>query len=492
MQFKKQKQMTRGAGVLMHISSLPSPYGIGTLGKSAHDFVDFLEKSNLKYWQVLPLGHTSYGDSPYSSFSAFAGNPYFIDLDMLIEEGLLVKEEVEKLDFGTDCNFVDYAKLYENRFKLLYSAYKKSDFKTNVNYIKFCEKNLFWLDDYALFMSIKATQQEHSWQEWDEKLKTRDKEALSADKYETDFWKFIQFKFSEQWGKLKSYANSKGIQIVGDIPIYVALDSADVWANSDEFLLDERLCPTSVAGVPPDIFSKTGQLWGNPIYNYKKMEQDNFRWWRERMKMLSTLYDVIRIDHFVGFVHYYSIPAGEKTSENGVWIEGPGEKILEAICEEIGGKKIIAEDLGNQTKKVRALLSKYGIPGMKLLQFAFDSDNKNKNLPKFYKKNIVVYGGTHDNETLVGFFNHNKQMLEFAKKYLGTKEDTIWEIIKSGFKSSANIAIFQIQDYLELDNIARMNTPSTLGGNWIWRSTASILDDKLAEKIKNLVILSNR
>lgn len=488
----KQEPFERGAGTLLPVASLPSDYGIGTFGKAAYDFLDFLYKSGQKYWQVLPIGPTGYGDSPYQSFSAFAGNPYFIDLDILIEEDLLSEEDIEGVDWGEHQSTIDYGKIYLNRYKVLKIAFSRFESK-NTSYKDFCEKNKFWLDDYSEYMAIKDSFQGLEWSKWPEDIRSREEEALKEyrEKLEDDieYWKFLQYKFTEQLICLKNYAHEKGITIIGDIPIYVALDSADVWANIKEFQMDKEKKPTMVAGVPPDIFSDTGQLWGNPLYDWDYMENNNFSWWRDRMKYSALLYDIIRIDHFIGIIRYYAVKFGEKTALNGIWKDGPGEKLINAINEEIGESKIIVEDLGIITERVKKIMKESGYPGMRILQFGFDSDARNDNLARNFPENSVVYGGTHDNETLRGYFqNLSTQERTKARKFLNVKQNRflVWKTIEAGFKSKANTVIFQMQDYLELDNSARMNFPSTIGGNWVWRLVPSQISDDLIHKIRKL------
>lgn len=495
----KQKPLGRGAGILMPVSSLPSDHGIGTFGSEAYKFVDFLKKSGQKYWQVLPLGPTSYGDSPYQSFSAFSGNPYFIDLHILEEEGLIKKGEAEKYSWGDNETDIDYAIIYKNRFKLLKKAYKRSTHKLIDKYKKFCIDNEVWLPEYSIYMAVKTKFGGKEWSVWEEDIRNRKPEALK--KYsvelsdEIDFWKFCQYKFFEQWEKLKSYANKNGIKIIGDIPIYVALDSADVWAHPEQFQLDENRCPVKVAGVPPDMFSATGQLWGNPLYDWEHMENENYAWWRRRMSFSAQMYDIIRIDHFVGIAHYYSIPAEEKTALNGTWIDGPREKLLTAISESVNGKRIIAEDLGISIPIMGRMMKKFGYPGMKLMQFAFDSDKDNPYLPYQYEKNSVVYGGTHDNETLAGYFSHQpKKVLKYARDFLNikTNKEISDAIVREGYKCCADTVIFQIQDLLGLGNEARINTPSTIGCNWRWRLKREQLTEELTLKIYNMTVLYGR
>lgn len=499
MAIKKQERLKRGAGILLPVFSLPSEYGIGTLGYEAYEFVDFLCKCSQSYWQVLPLGPTSYGDSPYQSFSAFAGNPYFIDLDKLCKDGMLTKKELESCNFGNNPEKIDYEKLYKVRFDILHIAFSRSNIETFSPYVEFCKKNSFWLDDYALFMSLKSHFEDKQWLLWDEDIRLYEKSAVEKYKEilkdKISFWKFCQFEFYSQWYKLKDYANKKGISIIGDIPIYVSLDSSDVWVNSTQFQLDDKHIPTAVAGVPPDMFSATGQLWGNPLYNWDKMEKDGFSWWKKRMQFTAEMYDLIRIDHFIGIVNYFSIPYGSQTAVDGKWVEGPSEKLVSAINEVIGEKKIIAEDLGAVTQKVVDLLEKSGYPGMKLMQFGFESDGTNTNLPAYFTNNSIVYGGTHDNETMKGFFDfQSESVIDFAMEYLcvNDKKELTYAVIRSAYASVADTAIFQLQDFLLLDNTARINTPSTLGGNWQWRVKKSQLSSDLSEKICKITSLYGR
>ncbi|MDD3193734.1 MAG: 4-alpha-glucanotransferase [Oscillospiraceae bacterium] len=497
---KKQKPLGRGAGVLLPVFCLPSDYGIGAFGREAYDFVDFLAQAGQRYWQVLPLGPTSYGDSPYQSFSAFGGNPYFIDLNVLIERGLLRKEEAQGLDWGLRPDWVDYEKLYAHRFLVLKKVWFRSGCAQDADFRSFCAENKAWLEEYALFMALKDQFGGREWQLWPEEIRLRQPEAIRECRErlngEIEFWQYVQYLFFAQWSSLKAYANRKGISIIGDIPIYVAMDSADVWVNGSLFQLDDSHHPTAVAGVPPDLFSSTGQLWGNPLYDWQAMERDGFSWWKARMSASAALYDLIRIDHFIGIVNYYSIPAGEETALNGRWMQGPGEKLLNAIGPALGSKRIIAEDLGVVTPAVRRLLRRTGYPGMKLMEFAFDSDSANENLPCYFDKNLVAYGGTHDNETLAGFFGpgQSRKMLRFARRYLNVSQNVQipWALIRAGYASCADTVVFQLQDFLGLENHARINTPSTLGGNWCWRLTKGQLHDDLAVRIRELAELYGR
>ncbi len=501
---KKSTKTTRKCGVLLPISSLPSKYGIGTFSKEAYDFVDFLKKSGQSYWQLLPLGPTSYGDSPYQSFSTFAGNPYFIDIDALIEEGLLDRATADKCDFGSDPEAVDYEKLYKSRFVLLKRAY--NNFMESAAASRKKEFEAFkkspdndWLFDYSLFMALKNDNGGRSWSTWDEGIRLRKKDALkkAGDKYkeEVDFYSFLQFLFFEQWGKLKAYANENGIDIIGDIPIYVAFDSADTWANPDLFQLDKNNNPIDVAGCPPDAFSATGQLWGNPLYRWDYHEKTGYKWWIKRIASCYRIYDVIRIDHFRGFDEYYAIPFGDPTAEHGEWRKGPGIKLFDTVKKELGELRVIAEDLGYLTESVIKLVKKTGYPGMKILQFAFDSREESDYLPHNYTKNCIVYTGTHDNDTTRSWFDKlPRDDKKFCKEYLGIKNsrDAVWEIIRSAFASVSDTVIIPMQDYLELPGEARINTPSTLGGNWIWRMDKDALTDKLCTKMHDFARIYRR
>lgn len=494
------KSFERGAGILMPISSMPSPYGIGTMGRDAYEFVDFLRECNHKYWQVLPLGPTSFGDSPYQSFSTFAGNPYFIDLDVLIEEGLLRKEYVEGFDWGSNAADIAYDKIFVSRYVVLREAYRNSKHKETPEYISFLKENEDWIDDYAVFMAIKLYYKEADWSLWEPDLRFRKPEALA--KYtkllsdDIDFYRFLQFKFFEQWNKLKKYANDKGIEVIGDIPIYVAYDSADVWVNSSQFVLDKNLTPTKVAGVPPDAFTDLGQKWGNPLYDWEKMERDGFSWWKKRMAASAQMYDIIRIDHFLGVVKYYTIPFEDPDARNGEYKKGPGKKLTDVINKAIGDKKLIAEDLGVEIPEATSLLNENEYPGMKVLEFAFGGDRRNVHLPYNYTtQNCVVYGGTHDNETLMGYFNdRNDWELGYAFDYLDTRDrrKMVDQIFRLAYGSIANVVIFQAQDILKLDNRSRMNFPSTLGNNWRWRLLKGQLGTQQKQDLRYLASVFGR
>ena len=489
----------RKGGILLPVSSIPSRYGIGTFSKQAYEFVDFLEKAGQKYWQILPLGPTGYGDSPYQSFSTFAGNPYYIDLEELIGKGWLTREECDACDFGADDGYVDYEKVYLSRFKVLKKAYERSGIGTDGDFLEFREENAFWLGDYALYMAVKNSFDSVSWIEWDEDIRLRKEDAMAAykEKYaaEVEFYEFQQYLFASQWFALKAYANEKGIEIIGDIPIYVAFDSADTWANPELFQLDENCIPVGVAGCPPDSFSATGQLWGNPLYRWEYHKETGYEWWMRRIAYCYKLYDVVRIDHFRGFDEYYFIPYGDATAEFGHWEKGPGYDIFKVMKEKLGKKAVIAEDLGFLTPSVLKLVKKTGYPGMKILQFAFDSREESDYLPHNYSCNSVVYTGTHDNDTTMGWFDTlNRKDKTFAKRYLNitSRKDVHWEFIRAALASVSDTAIIPMQDYLGLGAEARMNIPSTLGNNWKWRMPDGQLTDELAEKIRAMTKLYGR
>lgn len=489
----------RKGGILLPVSSIPSKYGIGTFSKQAYRFVDFLEKAGQKFWQILPLGPTGYGDSPYQSFSTFAGNPYYIDLEELIEKGWLTQAECDACDFGTNDRYVDYEKIYLSRFKLLKKAYERSNIRADEAFQEFRAENAFWLGDYALYMAVKNSFDSISWIEWDEDIRLRKKEAMEAyrEKYaeEVEFYEFQQFLFVTQWFALKKYANKKGIEIIGDMPIYVAFDSADTWANPELFQLDDDCIPIGVAGCPPDSFSATGQLWGNPLYKWEYHKEMDYEWWMKRIAYCYKLYDVVRIDHFRGFDEYYFIPYGDATAEFGHWEKGPGYDIFKVMKEKIGNNPVIAEDLGFLTPSVIKLVEKTGYPGMKILQFAFDSREKSDYLPHNYTNNSVVYTGTHDNDTTMGWYNTlNRRDKAFAKRYLNIKsrKDIQWEFIRAALASVSDTAIIPMQDYLGLGTEARINMPSTLGDNWKWRMLSTQLTDGLAEDIRKMTKLYGR
>lgn len=496
-----QQRFDRSAGILMPVSSLPSPYGIGSFGKSAYDFVDNLVAARQKFWQILPLGPTSFGDSPYASFSAFAGNPYFIDLDKLVEEGLLESDYVHSFMWNMEEQYVDYGLIYNSRFQVLRTAFKNSSHQNLDEYKTFLKENEYWLEGYCLYSACKNKFEGTSWTDWESEIKFRDEESVQELKEELkddiEFYKFVQYKFYEQWNQLKEYANDKEIEIIGDIPLYVAMDSAGVWQHTEFFQLDEELNPTKVAGVPPDVFSETGQRWGNPLYDWKKLEAEDFSWWRKRMEHSARLYDVIRIDHFIGMVKYYAIPAEDEDARNGAWEKGPGLKLIQVMNESIGDKKIIAEDLGVQMPEVVKVLEKSGYPGMKVLEFAFDGNRKNDHLPYYWTQNTVAYGGTHDNDTLMGYFTGLQSWeLGYVREYMecrnGSIEDLVDKIFRTAYASVADLVIFQMQDVLKVGNIGRMNLPSSMGTNWRWRMLQGQFGPEEIEKLRYLCDIYGR
>lgn len=489
----------RRSGILLPVSSIPSKYGIGTFSKEAYEFVDFLKDAGQRLWQILPLGPTGYGDSPYQSFSTFAGNPYYIDLEELIGQGWLTEAECDACDFGSDPGYVDYEKIYLSRFQVLRKAYERSGIRENKDFIKFKEENAFWLQDYALYMTVKNTFESRSWITWDEDIRLRRPAAMEAyrEKYaeEVEFYEFQQYLFAKQWQELKAYANQKGIEIIGDIPIYVAFDSADTWANPELFQLDEDCTPIGVAGCPPDAFSATGQLWGNPLYRWDYHKETGYEWWMKRIDYCYRLYDIVRIDHFRGFDEYYFIPYGDPTAEFGHWEKGPGYDIFEVMKKKLGDKPVIAEDLGFLTDSVIKLVKDTGYPGMKILQFAFDSREESDYLPHNYTRNSVVYTGTHDNDTTLGWYDtFNEKDKDFAKRYLNLQTDNgvPWEFIRAALASVADTAVIPMQDYLGLGSEARINIPSTLGNNWKWRLLSGQADEKTAQKIREMTKLYGR
>lgn len=489
----------RKSGILLPASSIPSKYGIGTFSKQAYDFIDSLEKAGQSYWQILPLGPTGYGDSPYQSFSTFAGNPYYIDLESLIEEGYLTKDDCERCDFGDYDEYIDYEKIYLSRFKVLKIAFQNSNVVKEADFQNYVRDNSYWLDDYALYMAVKNSFDGKSWSEWDEDIKLRKPAAIEyyREKYaeEVMFYQFQQYLFAKQWFALKEYANQKKIQIIGDIPIYVAFDSADTWANPELFQLDDMLTPIAVAGCPPDAFSATGQLWGNPLYRWEYHKETDYAWWMKRIAYCYELYDVVRIDHFRGFDEYYSIPFADETAEFGHWEKGPGYDIFKAMKEKIGNKPVIAEDLGFLTESVIKLVKKTGYPGMKILQFAFDPREESDYLPHNYVANSIVYTGTHDNDTTLGWYNSlSRRDKAFARKYLNirTNKDVQWEFIRAAMASVSETCVIPMQDYLGLGAEARINIPSTLGINWKWRMLPGQFTDELAEHILDMTKLYGR
>ncbi len=479
----------------MSVTSLPGRYGIGCFSKSAYDFVDWLREAGQTCWQILPLGPTSYGDSPYQSFSTFAGNPYFISLEELTEEGVLTKKECQSADFGKRADDIDYEKIYKNRYPLLHKAYERSRISEDPDYVCFAEENRWWLADYALFMAVKDRFGGAPWTEWAEDIRLRRDYAMDYYRrelyFDIEFQQYLQYKFFSQWKKLKAYANEKGIQIIGDIPIYVAMDSADAWAHPELFQLDERNMPAAVAGCPPDGFSATGQLWGNPLYRWEYHKSTGYDWWMSRMWFCFQMYDVVRIDHFRGFDEYYSIPYGEETAVNGHWEKGPGIDLFRCMEQRLGKHQVIAEDLGYVTDSVRKMVQESGFPGMKVLEFAFDSRDSGSAsdyLPHNYAENSAAYTGTHDNETITGWFRSiTDEERQMARDYLCDQHTPAEELYKSFIalvmRSRSDLCIIPMQDYLGLDNQSRMNQPSTLGKNWKWRLVKGDLSDELKEEI---------
>lgn len=488
----------RRSGILLAVSSLPGEYGIGTFSKEAYAFVDFLDRAGQSLWQILPLGPTGYGDSPYQSFSTFAGNPYYIDLEDFINRGWLTKKECEKYQYGND-DAVDYYVIYKAKFALLYKAYKKSLISKDADFIAFKEKNSFWLDDYALYMAIKDDHKGSGWTGWEKDIKLRKKTALDKCRKEfadqIEFYCFQQYFFYMQWNDLKAYANAKGIQIVGDIPIYVAMDSSDTWSHPELFDLDKDCNPINVAGCPPDAFTALGQLWGNPLYKWDYHKETGYEWWMKRLSHCFEIYDIVRIDHFRGFDEYYAIPFGNENAIIGKWLPGPGLEFFKIMKKKLGNREVIAEDLGFLTDSVIKMVKRSGFPGMKVLQFAFDSREESDYLPHTYDKNCVVYTGTHDNDTTRHWYDTlARKDKSFARRYLDVKhpKDAVNKMIRGALSSVAETAIIPMQDYLEMGGEARMNFPSTLGNNWKWRVLSSQLTDTEADRIYKLCKLYGR
>ena len=493
--------MKRFSGVLLSVTSLPSKYGIGCFDQAAYDFVDWLEKAGQRYWQILPLGSTShYGafDSPYQAYSAFAGSPYFISLDALVEEGVLTREECDAVDFGTDPRKVDYKALYENRLPLLHRAYERSNISANGAFNAFCRENFWWLDDYALFMAVREFFGGAGWTQWPEDIRMHYGPALDYYReklyFEVEFQKYLQFKFYEQWSALKKYANDKNILIVGDMPIYVSPDGSDVWAQPEMFQLDAQNRPTQIAGCPPDSFSADGQVWGNPLYRWDYHKATGYHWWVTRMWYSYKLYDMVRLDHFRGFDEYFAIPAGCTSARDGHWEKGPGMDLFNTLKWKLGDRAVIAEDLGLMTDGVRQLVRDSGYPNMKVIQFAFDTADiggANEYLPHNYDHNCVVYTGTHDNETIGGWFNGlDRENKEHVRNYVSDMETANkWmykKLIDLAMRCCADTCIIPMQDWLGLDNTTRMNTPGTVDSNWSWRLTAGQVTEELCENVRNI------
>jgi 4-alpha-glucanotransferase len=489
----------RTAGILMHISSLPSPYGIGTLGKECYEFIDFLKKAGQTYWQILPIGPTGFGDSPYQTYSAFAGNPLLIDIPTLIAEGLVEANDMDATLLNQK-KFFDYAHLFHFKKLLLDKAYsvfvKKGDTARFAAFDEFCEKNAFWLDDYAIYMTIKEHQNLSMWTMWEDDLRLHDEDAVKQFAYENgeeiSSWKFMQFKFFEQYARVKKYANKKGIRIFGDMPIYVSMDSSDIWAHPEMFMLDSDRRPTKVAGCPPDAFAAGWQLWGNPLYDWDYMEKDDYSWWVQRLRYSSQLFDLTRIDHFRGFESFYAIPADRKDAVIGEWVKGPGMALFARIKNELGNIPLVAEDLGFLDDDVRRMLASTGYPGMKVMEFGFGGDDS-EHLPHNIPKKSVCYIGTHDNQTAVGWYlSAEPATKKRIRRYLGlgklaSAEKVCDALIRAAYMSPADTCIIQMQDVLQLGDEARMNVPSTIGnGNWCWRMKHDQLDAGLAKKLKKL------
>ncbi|MGN1002496.1 MAG: 4-alpha-glucanotransferase [Oscillospiraceae bacterium] len=490
----------RSSGVLMHLSSLPSPGGIGTMGRAAYEFVDFLAAAGQSYWQLLPVCPTSFGDSPYQSFSTFAGNPYFIDLEELEHRGLLRRKEYEDIDWESAPDTVNYGALYRKRYPILQLAAARFLAAPPEDFERFCRENAFWLEDYALFMALKERHGGAAWSDWPPELRGREPEALAAARRDCgaalDFWQVLQYLFYAQWRALRTYANGKGVAIIGDMPIYVSLDSVDVWSHPELFQLDESRRPKEVSGCPPDAFSENGQLWGNPLFDWERMEQDGYAWWVRRIGFLCEVYNVLRIDHFRGFDSYYAIPNGAADAREGHWREGPGMKLFRVVERSIGQQPIIAEDLGFMTDSVRRLLADSGFPGMKILQFGFDSRDANSgdHLLHRFPVHCVAYTGTHDNDTLLGWLQTaDPADTARARDYLRlTGREDNWGMMRALWASTAELTVVQAQDILGLGSEARMNTPSTTGNNWRWRALPGRFTPELAQRLRHCMELYGR
>ena len=482
--------MKRSSGIIMPIFSLPSKYGIGTMGKSAFEFADFLRKAGQSYWQMLPMGPTGYGDSPYQSFSTHAGNPYFIDLDMLVEDGLLHYNDVSTLSWGDSDSIVCYEKLFDQRMDVLRKAYTRVYSTAKDSVEAFALQNDSWLPDYGLFMALKEEFDGASWQEWPEDVRCRRADVLERYRIELreeiEFYTYVQYLFFTQWKALKEYVNSLGIKIIGDVPIYVALDSVDVWVNPSLFALDRQYHPKWVAGVPPDYFSEDGQLWGNPVYHWPAHKRTSFTWWLSRIKSAAKFADTIRIDHFRGLYDYWTVPAGSCNARKGKWLKGPGMEFVEVMKSNFPEMEIIAEDLGLLSKEVMDFVAASGLPGMKVMQFSFDASKPERSAPHTYAQHSVCYTGTHDNTTVCGWFSQGlKKDVALAERYLGLneKEGYVKGFIRGGMACPSQLFIAPMQDWLNLDDSARMNTPGTACGNWKWRLSPGLLTNQLAKEI---------
>ena len=487
----------RQSGILMHITSLPGPYGVGTLGRSAYEFVDFLKKAGQSCWQLLPLNPTGYGDSPYQSCSAFAGNHYLIDLDLLVEEGLLRPEEIQNIHWGDREDRVDFGLLWQNRLKVLRLAYGRFDEQEQLD--AFVQEKNDWLPDFALYMALKDENGGKPWYEWPEPVKKRDFQAIwdACDRLADPirFYCFVQYVFYDQWIRLHAYASQQGISIIGDVPIYVPLDSVDVWTAPELFQLDENLNPTAVAGCPPDAFAEDGQLWGNPLYDWEQMQAEDYYWWLHRLAAAGDLYDVVRLDHFRGFEAYWSVPYGDTTARNGQWIKGPGMAFVDAVKQGLPHLQLIAEDLGFLTPEVLQLRDDSGWPGMKVLQFAFDAKEPSEYQPHTYIQNTICYTGTHDNMTVKQWLESlDQEALHYARDYMNLTHDEgyVWGVIRTAQASVSNLCVAQMQDYLGLGGEARMNFPGRVGGNWTWRLQPGRCTDDLAARIRWITGLYGR
>lgn len=492
--------MKRAAGVLLPITSLPSDYGIGTLGRQARKFIDFLVRARQSYWQVLPIGPTGYGDSPYQTFCSYAGNAYLIDLDDLHERGYLKPSEYQPLNWGSSPSRIDYGRMYTQRYAVLHEAASRLNDHPTPEYQDFLAQEGYWLNDYALFMALKFEHGGSALQKWPEAERRREYAALQAARQrlaaEVSFWEAVQYFFFAQWKKLKQYANDRGIELIGDLPIYAALDSVEVWTEPQQFQLNQDYLPDLVSGCPPDAFSPAGQVWGNPLYNWEAMKQDHYDWWCRRMVRQRSFYDVLRIDHFRGIAGYYCIPAGDPDARNGHWTKGPGLPFLEEVQKQIGPSRFIAEDLGYLTPDVLELLRQSGFPGMRVLEFAFDNGDPDcAYLPHRYIPNCVAYTGTHDNDTCLGWLHTApKSVAAMAKDYLhlNREEPANWTMIRALYQSVADTVIIPMQDLLGLGSEARINTPSTFGGNWLWRCDRKAFSAALARKLAAMVWLYGR
>ncbi len=486
----------RSCGVLLPVTSLPSKHGIGTLGSAAYDFIDFLNAAGQSWWQILPVGPTGCGDSPYQSFSSFAGNPYLIDLDELVRGGLLTESEVRAVNWGSAADCIDYGTMYEHRNRLLALAASRGLECADEAFSAFCAENEPWLSDYALYMAVKKHFSMQPWMQWDEPIKLREPKAVRhySEELRDEILscKYVQYLFFSQWKKLRAYAHEKGIGIIGDMPIYVALDSADAWAEPEFFELDENNVPAAVAGVPPDYFSSEGQLWGNPLYAWDRLRSDGYGWWIRRVDGASRLYDALRIDHFRGFESYWAVPYGSETAKNGQWRKGPGLDLVGRLTSWFGNVKFIAEDLGTLTPAVHKLLEKSGLPGMKVLEFAFEPETLSDYLPHNYPENCVCYTGTHDNMPLAGWYGEaSAGEKAFAMEYLGSG-DVCRAVLRCGMRSRAVLFMAQMQDYLALGAESRINTPGTTGGNWRWRMLPDALTPELAGKMHRMAYIYGR